>query len=119
MNPKTPQDLDPKLKEAYDRVMGGNFAPSTPPVLNPIPKIETAPPAAPITSPPPSIPLNNPMPVNMQPLSAMSPTTTASPEEQVISTKKKSKLSPKLFLIVGIVFFIIYALVWGKLFKLF
>lgn len=118
MNPKTPQDLDPKLKEAYDRVMGGNFTPSTPTAPNPLPKIETAP-AVPITSPPPSTPLTNPVSVNLPPLSVMSPTTTAPSGEQVISTKKKSKFSPKLFLIVGIAFFIIYAVVWGKLFKLF
>ena len=117
MNPKTPADLDPKLKEAYDRVMGGNFSPSTT-TPNPIPKIETVP--VPVTNPiPPSTPLTNPLPVNMPPLSAMSPSTTASTEPPATNTKKKFKISPMLFLVVGLVFFIIYAVVWGKIFKLF
>ena len=117
MNPKTPQDLDPKLKEAYDRVMGGNFTPSTPTVPNPVPKIETV--AAPITNPPPLTPLTNPMSVNMPPLSVMSPSTSASTEQPASSTKKKPKISPIIFLIVGLTFFAIYAVVWGKIFKLF
>ena len=119
MNPKTPQDLDPKLKEAYDRVMGGNFTPPTPTAPNPVPKIEPVPVPTPITNLPPSTPLNNPMSVNMQPLSAMSPSTTASTEQPAISTKKKSILSPVIFLIVGLAFFVIYAVVWVKIFKLF
>lgn len=117
MNPKTSADLDPKLKEAYDRVMGGNFTPSTPTAPNPIPKIETVP--APATNPPPSTSLTNPMSVNMPPLSVMSPSTIASTEQPTTSTKKKSKISPIIFLIVGLVFFVIYAVVWGKIFKLF
>jgi hypothetical protein len=119
-NPKTPQDLDPKLKEAYDRVMGGNFTPSTPTAPNPLPKIEPVP--APVTNPIPPLPtpLINPMSVNnMPPLSVMSPSTTALPQQQVISTKKKSRISPVLFLIIGLAFFAIYAVVWAKVFKLF
>lgn len=118
MNPKTPQDLDPKLKEAYDRVMGGNFAPSAPTAPpNPAPKIETVP--APSTNPPPLPPLTNPMSVNMPPLSVMSPSSSASTEQPATSTKKKSNILPIIFLVVGLVFFVIYAVVWGKIFKLF
>lgn len=118
MNPKTPQDLDPKLKEAYDRVMGGNFTPSTPTPPNPIPKIETVP-TSPVTNPLPPIPLANPISVNTPPLSAMSPSTTVSNEQPTTSTKKKSGLSPIIFLIVGLIFFVIYAAVWGKVFNFF
>jgi len=120
-NPKTPQDLDPKLKEAYDRVMGGNYSPSTPTTPNPIPKLETVP--VPVTTSPPSTPLTNPMPINvppsMPPLSAMSPSTAPLNEQPIASAKKKSKLSPIIFLVIGLAFFAIYAVVWGKIFKLF
>ncbi len=122
MNPKTPADLDPKLKEAYDRVMGGNFSPSapipnpTPPkVENPLPTTASAPAINPMPYP---TPLTNPAPVDMPPLSVMSPSTTAS-GQQVISTKKKSKISPIIFLLAGLVFLAIYAVVWGKIFNLF
>ncbi len=122
MNPKTPQDLDPKLKEAYDRVMGGNFSPSAP-MPNPAPpKAENPLPTAsvPAVNPMPySTPLTNPVPVDMPPLSVMSPSTTATAGQQAISTKKKSKISPIIFLLVGLVLLVIYALVWGKVFNLF
>jgi len=124
MNPKTPQDLDPKLKEAYDRVMGGNFNPSTPtaPPPNLAPKIENPLPPAPTpiaTNPQPLPPPTNPVPVNMPPLNAMSPSTTALPEQPASPTKKKFKFSPIIFIVVGLVFFAVYAVVWGKIFNLF
>ncbi len=120
MNPKTPADLDPKLKEAYDRVMGGNFAPSAPTATppNPAPKIETVP-APPATNPPPLPPLTNPMSVNMPPLNVMSPSSAPVTAQPANSAKKKSKISPIIFLIVGLAFFAVYAVVWAKVFKLF
>lgn len=118
MNPKTPADLDPKLKEAYDRVMGGNFAPSAPTAPpNPAPKIEPVP--APPTNPQPLPPLTNPVSVNMPPLNVMSPSSAASTEPPAANTKKKLKISPMIFLVAGLAFFAIYAVVWGKIFKLF
>lgn len=113
MNPKTPQDLDPKLKEAYERVMGGNqgqpLSPATPPGT-PVPP----------QAPPPSVPLTNPF-ANPQP-----PTTTnvQSPSSSPMGTngkpmKKKLKMSPIIFLVVGLAFFVVYAVVWAKIFKLF
>ncbi|MBI2033251.1 MAG: hypothetical protein HYT10_02190 [Candidatus Levybacteria bacterium] len=56
MDPKTAQNLDPKLKEAYDRVMGTSLpatspAPAVPP-SQPAPHIETTAP-----TPPPSQPM--------------------------------------------------------------
>ncbi len=120
-NPKTPQDLDPKLKEAYDRVMGGNFSQPMPTVpTNPPPKIEPVP-AATAYPTPPSIPLTNPIPVvnNLAPLSAMSPSSAPIAAQPAASTKKKSKISPVLFLFVGLAFFAVYAVVWAKVFKLF
>lgn len=118
MNQKTPADLDPKLKEAYDRVMGGNLNQSTPPPPPVPPKMQT-PASPPVNSAPIPTPLTNPAPTDTPPLNVMSPTTASSTGDQVISTKKKSRISPLIFLIVGVVFFIIYAVVWGKVFKLF
>lgn len=114
MNPKTPQDLDPKLKEAYERVMGGNQGPSL--SSAPSPKIESAP--LPTQTPPASVPLANPF-VNPQPV-----TTVQSPSSSPVGTngkplKNKPKISPIIFLVVGLVFFVIYAVVWGKVFNLF
>ncbi len=126
MNPKTPQDLDPKLKEAYDRVMGGNFNPIPPASKIPeIPKTEA--PAAPLPSPavappPPSIPLTNPVEPSqpeLPPLNVMSPSTTSSTGKQAASAKKKLKISPIIFLVIGLAFFVVYAVVWGKVLKLF
>ncbi len=120
MNPKTPQDLDPKLKEAYDRVMGGNFSPPAPATSTPAPKIDNPIPSPTVTPIPPSNPFTNPtLPVDTPPLNVMSPTTTAQNGERVVTTKKKPKISPLIFLIVGLAFFAVYAVVWGKIFKLF
>lgn len=119
MNQKTPQDLDPKLKEAYERVMGGNFTPSSP-TQTLTPKTETVP-----TQTASTMPASNPLPnpafaANpLPPPDVMSPSSTPQKEEPLATAKKKSKLTPLIFLVVGIVFFVIYALVWGKLFKLY
>jgi len=122
MNPKTPQDLDPKLKEAYDRVMGGNFSP-TPPVskMPEIPKTEAPAPVAVNTVIPPATPLPNPLSaeVIMPPLSVMSPSPTVFPQQPATSAKKKFRILPIIFLIVGLAFFAVYAVVWGKVFNLF
>ena len=119
MNPKTPADLDPKLKEAYDRVMGGNFSQPIPTApTNPTPKIEPVP-APTAINPPPLPPLTNPMSVNMPPLNVMSPSSAPVTAQPANSAKKKSKISPIIFLVVGLAFFAVYAVVWAKVFKLF
>lgn len=114
MNPKTPQDLDPKLKEAYERVMGGNQGQPLSP---------TPPPNAPLpTQPaPPSVPLTNPF-ANPQP--PIATTNVQSPSITPLNAngkpvKKKTKISPIIFLVVGLAFFVVYAVVWAKVFKLF
>ena len=120
MNPKTPQDLDPKLKEAYDRVMGGSFTPPPAPSSQP-PKMENPPPA-PNPTANLTMPEQNPFasPVTpMPPISVMSPFVTTQNGQQTILTKKKSKISPVIFLVVGLAFFAVYAVVWAKIFKLF
>jgi hypothetical protein len=119
MNPKTPQDLDPKLKEAYDRVMGGNFSP-TPPAKPNVEAQQTTPKQAPAPAQsfaaqpmPSSTPLSQPSPVFVPSVNVPSPS--SSP----VSQKKKMKLSPVIFLFVGLAFFAVYAVVWAKLFGLF
>lgn len=117
MNPKTPQDLDPKLKEAYERVMSGNQGSPLSSSPSPLPKTESAPLAS--QTPPPSIPLTNPN-VTPQP----TPTTVQSPSIAPLGAngkplKKKMKISPIIFLVIGLGFFVAYALVWGKIFNLF
>lgn len=114
MNPKTPQDLDPKLKEAYDRVMGGNFSPGAVPKA---PEVSQAQGQTPVQNPA----FSNPAPTST-PLTPSAPTPTVnvpSPSSSPVSVKKKLKISPIIFLVVGLAFFAVYAVVWAKLFKLF
>ncbi|MCL5746935.1 MAG: hypothetical protein M1277_01460 [Patescibacteria group bacterium] len=119
MNPKTPQDLDPKLKEAYDRVMGANVdngsAPAQGPQVVPPPQPMTPPTAsAPVNQAPPFSPTAETPPINV----SASPYTV--PDLQPAQpAKKKSKISPAIFLVVGLAFFAVYAVVWAKIFGLF
>ena len=118
MNSKTPQNLDPKLKETYDRVMGGNFNQTSSASKTPeIPKAETP---VPVTAMP-ATPLPNPLSENIAPptLRGPLPPPTALPEQPAIPAKKKFKISPIIYLIFGFILFVIYGLVWGKIFKLF
>lgn len=177
MNPKSTANLDPKLREAYERIMGttvpqpSSAKPATTPnnVVSETPK---TPPIAPVTSPqlptqPSAQQVNTPPklevqevaqePINIQtppqmpfppkqehPLTEMvqSPQTTSSLDDkknpfapnplpqtsqmvnltnsQVNSTpKKKNKLMPVFLSVGGIGFFILYAVIWSKVFGLF
>ncbi len=144
MNPKGVNDLDPKLRETYERVMGTALnssspaaptgptqTPSQPPVL----KTETIPSSQPVS---PASPATPPPPVN--PMPSANPPTTAEPalspqafkaddpfkdidpppaevlaNNAVVSneTKKKRSLKPVMFLVGGLIFFIVYAVVWA------
>jgi hypothetical protein len=141
MNPKTVNDLDPKLKETYERVMGTSFSPSANPIPAPVmqrpiqttvveqPVAEQSPQAVVQPLPPlPQQPAANPM-QEMVPSPQMTkmPTTfqaTAMPPANVLiknatTTKKKNFLKPVLFTVGGIIFFIVYGVVWAKVFGLF
>jgi len=118
---KNISQLDPKLKEAYDRVMGtvvtppakaAQAMPSTPPPSTPtlpaapIEHVNTAP----VTRSEPA-----PIATSVSHQAVQSPVSTAS-----VSTvpHKKSGSKAFIFLLAGITFFIVYALVWIKMFNL-
>ncbi len=119
MNPKTPQDLDPKLKEAYDRVMGANVDNGSAPAQGP----QVVPPPQPMTPPTASVPPSQ-TPFNQTveappPINVSAPTYTVPNLQPAQPVKKKSKVSPVIFLVVGLAFFAVYAVVWAKIFGLF
>lgn len=176
MNPKSTANLDPKLREAYERIMGTTIPqpnPAKPTKTNdnvsPTPNIQ---PATPVSPPKPPLEQNNPQvntppklevqevthePINIQtppqmpfppkqdhPLTEMvqSPQTTSSVDNkknpfaptplpqtsQMVnltnsqtgtSPKKKSKLMPIFLSVGGIGFFVLYAVIWSKVFGLF
>ena len=111
---KTPQQLDPKLKEAYDRVMGTVVTPHQPTAQTAPPPSEThsepVPPVSP--QPAPQITINNPSSTTAM---ASSPTTQV---EKVQVGKKKKRVSPLIIFLGVIVFLAVYAVVWVKYFGL-
>lgn len=142
MNPKGVNDLDPKLKETYERVMGTTF-----PTPQPVSQQTTAqtPTQQPPQQPVESVQTPEPQPV-LQPISTPSdpmqtsqifragdgfkqPPTSSSDllakanmgNSAVVNEepKKKSKLIPMLIGVGGLIFFIAYAVIWAKLFGLF
>jgi hypothetical protein len=140
MNPKTINDLDPKLKETYERVMGTSFSPADPaPTPTPAPErpmqttvveqplmnnnLEPIAPMAPMPQPPPMNPVQE-MPA-MQMSQVPSPFQEAPPPPASVlvngatTTKKKSILKPLLLAVGGIIFFVAYGVVWAKIFGLF
>jgi hypothetical protein len=136
MNPKSINDLDPKLKETYERVMGTALG-STP--TPPAPKMETQP--AKTETPAvvePGLQAEQQLPVEAPSVSTNAGTTVSqvfradnqsknsepaavsSPSfKKAGSTKTNiNKLLP-IIVVVAIVFFIIYGVVWAKLLGLF
>lgn len=140
MNPNNPNNLDPKLRQAYESIMSGTAqqqpaAPAQPIQSEPQPSaFQSAPqqqpqapqmqtevvseqPAPPInfTSPPPEDVMQSPL-INQN---MVNPNPSAQDAQEAITPKKKGKILP-IFLSVGIfVFFIVYAVVWSKVFGLF
>lgn len=116
MNPTAPQ-LDPKLKETYDRVMGAQM-----------PKATSSPTTASI--PQPSASVQSPAPVQPQPQTAERPAappaqvfvaTPAAPTGKTVVVKNSNgkKLSPVVLMVVGLAFFVVYTVVWLKIFAIF
>lgn len=119
MDPKTAPTLDPKLKEAYDRVMGTSL-PTAPPSSTPPPPMQ---PAAPVQKMADPMSLHE-APPHTHPLQATPTTPVTSPTKPSgISSgfvapheEKNSAVSGKLLLIAGVVFLIVYTLFWLKWF---
>jgi len=118
MDPKAAQTLDPKLKEAYDRVMGATV-PKTPPPQMPSVDIPTPPkePEKPFSQP------IAPTPINAAQSAANSPPaapvhTVAHPSSGFVAPheEKKSPISGTLLVIAGVVFLLVYTLFWLKWF---
>lgn len=139
MNPKNINNLDPKLKETYERVMGTSF-PTPQPVSQQTPQ-NTAPAPEPVQT----VQTPTPQPV-LQPISAPADPMQASqifragdpfkqpetPPADLIAKanmgngvvnqqpqKKKHNLMPVYLLIGGVIFFAAYAAIWGKVFGLY
>lgn len=143
MNPKSVKDLDPKLKEAYERIMGSNFTPKsaqtqpTNPTNNqPQPEqkpLESSQAPAPAQNTPimqtTQVFTQNPQPVEPTPPSnekketkaQSDPTSlfTSSPSTTSTTQKKSLNILPLLFAIGAIIFFGAYIVIWGKVFGLF
>jgi len=139
MNPKIPDNLDPKLKETYERVMGTSLNPATPPLTQPRPVqttvVQEPQPVATVipqpvsptpAAPPPPINAANPTPIP-QPLQ-MSKDNDAAKKAALLSaantiikgnkttSKKINFLKPLLLIVGGFIFFVAYALIWAKIF---
>lgn len=119
-------NLDPKLKEAYERVMGTNVTPSALPV-QPTPAAPAPAPAPMITTP--KVVSPPPPPPEVTPASKMEPITvgpTAIPSSGVGyvaptvegAAANTQKISPVIFAVAAFVFFIVYSLFWIKFFNL-
>ncbi|HKC14558.1 MAG TPA: hypothetical protein VKC89_01160 [Patescibacteria group bacterium] len=116
MNPNQ-QTLDPKLKETYDRVMGTQM-----------PNAASSPATASI--PQPSASVQSPAPVQPQTQTAEHPAappaqvfvaTPAAPTGKTVVVKNSNgkKLSPVVLIVVGLAFFVVYTVVWLKVFAIF
>lgn len=128
MNPKGVNDLDPKLRETYERIMGtapgsssGNPANNEPthPVLETHTEPQIQSPAQGFINPTPI-----PQPQIIKPNDPFMPT--VPPPAEVItknavvnSEKKKNGLMPILFVLFAVIFFVAYAVFWAKIFGLF
>lgn len=139
-NTTSPGQLDPKLQEAYDKVMAVPTEPAVPPTATPEPTMPTTSPSpdpsaptAPVT-PQPTMPAAEPAPAPVMPTPAMDTTpvmptspdaapTTVTLDNPVMNThpakvKKPMKVSPVVLIVGGLVLLVAYALIWIKIFNL-
>lgn len=109
-------NLDPKLKEAYDRVMSATGSPSSPPPTSAEPAkteihvVSTQPPATPST---PST-TNVSTPTGSVIATGFVAGASGTAEGQ---TAPKPKISPVILLVAAVAFFIIYTLFWVMFFQ--
>lgn len=121
MDPKLAQNLDPKLKETYDRIMGTqiNPQPGTPVPAVPQP-VQTPTPTPQFQTQPqtPTQTAEQQVPVSPQP-GMVNINATVAQAKPVASAASKKKMSPVIFIAAGIGFFLIYTVIWLKVFKIF
>lgn len=146
MDPKT-ANLDPKLREAYERIMGTAVpAPTQTPGSPAAKSTQTLPPQAPklqvqevkpeplnvpIAQPPPPLPPQPKVKLSEMVQSPESPSFNPAknpfidplpPPSDILnnnSPKKKSKLRSIFLTLGGLIFFVIYGVIWAKVFNLF
>jgi hypothetical protein len=129
MDPQKLSQIDPKLREAYLRVMGTEVsAPqANPPVQTPVsvPQFqaqqEPIPAPTPVSQPIQEMNSEIPVPKTSMPDGLrMTPPIGPAPafRPQPAAFEKKSGMMPVLFAVVGIVFIVIYALFWTRVFNL-
>ncbi len=121
MDPKTLPTLDPKLKEAYERVMGTSL---TPPAVQPTapntptPSTGGPPPITSQSIQPPVAPIAQKVTVPVSLVPPVAPayhaTTTFVADNAV---KPQAKISLPILLLGGIIFLLVYALFWMKFFN--
>lgn len=147
MNPKNVNDLDPKLKEAYDRIMGTALTPTTKPEpkhTSPNPEqaqksqAQAAEPQKQETAQTQNVPLMETSQIFTQNQSSTDSVNSGTPLSQVFNSsgkssgnvfnqagsgtktqKKKLNAVPILLIVGGLIFFVAYGVIWAKAFGLF
>lgn len=116
MDPKLAQNLDPKLKETYDRIMGTpvNIQSAPLPTHEPIQQEHVPIEQVVVPQPPPAEQTPSPA-VSTEP-EMVNINATA---EVAKPAAAKGKISPVIFVVLGVGFFLFYTVVWLKIFKIF
>jgi hypothetical protein len=135
MNLKNINDLDPKLKETYERVMGTSLAgsnPTTPPTMETQPVSQPQPESQPEpqAQPQPQSEAPTPIPTEGSTVSqvfraddaakSVETATVNLPSKNEATAKKDGKkLLPIIIVIGSVVFFAVYTVIWAKVLGLF
>lgn len=137
MNPKSVNDLDPKLKEAYERIMGtavnspatkpAEQTPNEPPAQTPnTPLMQTQPVvtqnSSPAQSPVQNTPIEPQAPTHNPFMQTPEPPVSVFTQDGPIKAptqKKKMNLLPIFLIVGGLIFFVVYIFVWARVFGLF
>ena len=129
MDPNATTNLDPKLKDMYNRVMSTPVPPpQTPPPAPsiPAPAMPTQPEIPTPTAPPPPTPQPPPTPIQSEPTTEMHaaiplPAAPKPVSAAIIGGATKSKkmgIFPVIIALAGIIFLGVYTVFWVKFFNL-
>ncbi|HSX40224.1 MAG TPA: hypothetical protein VLF68_01285 [Candidatus Saccharimonadales bacterium] len=133
MDKKALDQMDPKLRETYERVMGTTVAaPSVAPASQPTEPAPMQTPAMPASPASPIIdseatrgvggptvqPAEQPQPAPPQSFAPQSNVVHLNQGTGMVMPKKKSGFSPVLYIIGGVVFLAVYAFIWMKIFNI-